>query len=159
LFIETFDSLPLGPNVEEASAGDQVWTKTPPANWTVDDTGMPGYDQPDYADNDGRKEWAGWSFADVKWWPTVVAAFGTYGCMYAFRKPFTAATFTSSPFADGFKTWLVTVNAPGEIVTIGVLPSGDGCVTHCQRLQVPHRGGLTPTGGLGVETRRVVWTL
>jgi hypothetical protein len=71
LYIETFDGLPLGPNVEEASAGDQVWTKTPPTGWTIDDTGMPGYDQPDYAENDGRKEWAGWSFADVKWWPTV----------------------------------------------------------------------------------------
>ncbi len=85
LFYENFDSLPLGPNVEEASAGAHVWTKTPPTGWSIDDTGMPGYDQPDYADKDGRKEWAGWSFADAKWWPTVddqrrsefVAASGT----------------------------------------------------------------------------------
>ncbi|MHC1768738.1 MAG: hypothetical protein AB9869_31395 [Verrucomicrobiia bacterium] len=71
LFYEGFDNLPLGRNIEELSAGERVWTKTPPAGWTIDDTGMPGYGQPDYADRDGRREWAGWAFADVKWWPTV----------------------------------------------------------------------------------------
>ncbi len=71
LFFENFDAVPLGPNVEEASVGAKVWTRTPPTGWVIDDTGMPGYGQPDYADRDGRTEWAGWSFADVKWWPTV----------------------------------------------------------------------------------------
>lgn len=71
LFYESFDGVPLGPNVEEASAGSLVWTRTPPTGWTIDDTQMPGFGQPDYADRDGMKEWAGWSFADVKWWPTV----------------------------------------------------------------------------------------
>lgn len=67
LFFEDFNTVPLGRNVEEASAGERVWTKTPPAGWTLDDTGMPGYGEPDYADRDGRTEWAGWSFANVKW--------------------------------------------------------------------------------------------
>lgn len=71
LFYESFDGVPLGPNVEEVSAGSLVWTRTPPTGWTIDDTQMPGFSQPDYADRDGMKEWAGWSFADVKWWPTV----------------------------------------------------------------------------------------
>ncbi|MBX3747781.1 MAG: hypothetical protein KF833_20935 [Verrucomicrobiae bacterium] len=71
LFFENFDGLPLGPNVEEASAGAQVWTKTPPAGWEIDDTGMPGWGEPDYRARDGMHEWAGWSFADVRWWPTV----------------------------------------------------------------------------------------
>lgn len=71
LFYENFDGVPLGPNVEEASPGSQVWTKTPPTGWTIDDTGMPGFGQPDYAANDGRREWSGWSFADVTWRPTV----------------------------------------------------------------------------------------
>ncbi len=71
LFHESFDTLPLGPNVEEASVGAQVWTKTPPDGWTIDDSRMPGFGTPTYADLDGRREWAGWAFADVKWWPTV----------------------------------------------------------------------------------------
>jgi hypothetical protein len=71
LFFEDFNGLPLGPNVEEMSQGQRVWTKTPPSGWTIDDTGMPGYGQPDYDQLDGMREWAGWAFADVKWWPTV----------------------------------------------------------------------------------------
>jgi len=71
LYLETFDSAPLGPNPEEASKGANVWTKTPPAGWAVDDTGMPGFGTPEYPANDGRTEWAGWAFADVRWWPTV----------------------------------------------------------------------------------------
>ncbi len=71
LFYESFDSVPLGPNVEEASKGAKVWTRTPPEGWSVDDTLMPGYGTPDYPANDGRTEWSGWAFADVKWWPTV----------------------------------------------------------------------------------------
>jgi hypothetical protein len=69
--LRKFDSLPLGPNPEEASKGEKVWTRTPPTGWLIDDTGMPGYGTPEYAANDGRTEWAGWAFADVKWWPTV----------------------------------------------------------------------------------------
>lgn len=71
LYYESFDGVPLGPNPEEASKGDKVWTRTPPTGWVLDDTGMPGYGTPEYAANDGRTEWAGWAFADVKWWPTV----------------------------------------------------------------------------------------
>jgi hypothetical protein len=71
LFYENFDTVPFGPNPEEGSQGERVWTKTPPTGWTVDDTGMPGYGTPEYAANDGRTEWAGWAFADVRWWPTV----------------------------------------------------------------------------------------
>ncbi len=71
LFYENFDTVPFGPNPEEASKGEKVWTKTPPTGWTLDDTGMPGYGTPEYAANDGRTEWAGWAFADVRWWPTV----------------------------------------------------------------------------------------
>ncbi|MCC6232973.1 MAG: hypothetical protein IT580_10035, partial [Verrucomicrobiales bacterium] len=71
LFSENFDALSFGPNPEEASKGAAVWTKTPPTGWAIDDTGMPGYGTADYAANDGRTEWAGWSFADARWWPTV----------------------------------------------------------------------------------------
>lgn len=71
IFFEDFNGLPLGPNVEELSRGEKVWTKTPPAGWSIDDTGMPGFGDPEYSLRDGMREWAGWSFADVKWWPTV----------------------------------------------------------------------------------------
>jgi hypothetical protein len=63
------DALPLGPTEEAAQA--LRLTRTPPAGWSIDDTGMPGFGTPEYPANDGRTEWAGWAFADVKWWPTV----------------------------------------------------------------------------------------
>ena len=65
IFFEDFNSLALGPNVDEGLAGDEVWTKTAPDGWTIDDTGVPGVDDPS---TDGVTEWAGWSFADVDWW-------------------------------------------------------------------------------------------
>ncbi len=71
LFYESFDTVPLGRNPEEASKGERVWTRTPPTGWAVDDSQMPGFGTPEYAANDGRTEWAGWAFADVRWWPTV----------------------------------------------------------------------------------------
>jgi hypothetical protein len=44
----------------------------------------------------------------------VVAAFGTYFCMYAFRKPFTAGTYTGISLGGvGFKTLLVTAQVLG----------------------------------------------
>ena len=63
--VEGFDGLALGPNVDEALAGDAVWTKTPPGGWSIDDSGVPGVGIPD---QDGVTEWAGWSFADKDWW-------------------------------------------------------------------------------------------
>jgi hypothetical protein len=44
---------------------------------------------------------------------SVVAAFGTYACMYGFRKPFTAAAFAGAEFPAGFKVWLVTAQVLG----------------------------------------------
>lgn len=68
LLHEHFDDLVLGPNVDEGVAGDKVWTKTGPAGWTIDDSGVPGAGDPE---NDGVTEWAGWSFADRQWWATT----------------------------------------------------------------------------------------
>ena len=73
---ETFDGLPLGPSVEETNAGENVWTKVPPAGWVKDDTGVPGYNNPDLPapepDNNGKTEWIGWTFTDKEWWSTQV---------------------------------------------------------------------------------------
>ena len=56
-------------------AGEQVWTKTAPEGWFVNDEEVPGTwawqgidDEEGYPENDGVTEWAGWSFADAKWW-------------------------------------------------------------------------------------------
>ncbi len=44
----------------------------------------------------------------------IVAAFGTYFCMYAFRKPFTAATYEDEVWLGiGFKTILVSAQVAG----------------------------------------------
>lgn len=45
----------------------------------------------------------------------VVAAFGTYACMYGFRKPFTAADYTD--WGEGFKALLVTSQVLGYMVS------------------------------------------
>jgi len=65
LFAEDFEGLPLAKNVDEALAGERVWTKTAPPGWTIDDKGIPGVGDPA---QDGVTEWAGWAFADKAWW-------------------------------------------------------------------------------------------
>ncbi|MCP4895099.1 MAG: hypothetical protein GY911_14965, partial [Actinomycetales bacterium] len=68
VFTEDFNSLELGPNVDEGVANEAAWTDTPPTGWTVDDSGVPGVDDPA---TDGVTEWAGWSFANAEWWITA----------------------------------------------------------------------------------------
>lgn len=74
---ENFESLPLGPNVEEIQDNDPLyplgtpglWTNVPPADWTIDNSGVPGFGGTVDAEgnvvraNDGVDEWEGWSFA------------------------------------------------------------------------------------------------
>ena len=58
LFEEDFDSLELGPTINEQVAQDAVWTNTPPDGWTIEsDLAAPG-----------MPEWDGWAFADGEWW-------------------------------------------------------------------------------------------
>lgn len=63
-FVEDFESLPLGPNVEEGivtgSGGSQtnVWANAFPAGWTAT------FSQPGI----GVIEWQGWSVASGAWW-------------------------------------------------------------------------------------------
>ena len=64
LFSEDFESVTLGPNVDETLAEANAWTATPPAGWTVNSSGVPGFGTLD----DGVTEWAGWSFANKDWW-------------------------------------------------------------------------------------------
>ena len=65
LLEEDFESLSLGPNVDEGVAGDAVWTDIPSPGWINDANGVPGVDDPA---TDGVTEWAGWGFADKDWW-------------------------------------------------------------------------------------------
>lgn len=65
IYQEDFEGLPLGPNVDEATVGEAVWTKTAPEGWTADDSGVPGAGDPE---TDGVTEWAGWGFATRAWW-------------------------------------------------------------------------------------------
>jgi hypothetical protein len=75
LFSENFEGIPLGPSIEEAAAND-VWSDTPPAGWTKDDSGVPGVNNEDLPapqlDNNGKIEWAGWAFTNKTWWSTAV---------------------------------------------------------------------------------------
>ena len=65
LLTEDFEGLSLGPNVDEALAGDRVWTDIPPDGWVIDESGVPGIGDPS---TDGVTEWAGWAFANKEWW-------------------------------------------------------------------------------------------
>jgi hypothetical protein len=64
VFLEDFETITLGPNVEEGiatGAGGQqqaVWTDAWPADWS-DTFSLPGV---------GVLEWQGWSIADGAWW-------------------------------------------------------------------------------------------
>jgi len=62
LFSEDFDSLPLGSNVDEGQSANNVWTATPPDDWSIDNADLP---------SGGVTEWAGWAFADRDWWSSV----------------------------------------------------------------------------------------
>ncbi len=67
LAFEDFEGLALGPNVDEALAGAAVYTATPPAGWTVDHSGVYGYNNPAI----GVKEFKGWTFLNKEWWATT----------------------------------------------------------------------------------------
>lgn len=67
LYEENFDSVTLGPNVDEGVASDAAWTASPPAGWTVDNSKMPMVD----GELIGTTEWRGWTFADPAWWASV----------------------------------------------------------------------------------------
>lgn len=47
----------------------------------------------------------------------IAAAFGTYFCMYAFRKPFTAGTFDVMYWGFGFKSILITSQVTGYMLS------------------------------------------
>jgi Family of unknown function (DUF5690) len=47
----------------------------------------------------------------------VLAAFGAYACMYGFRKPFTAGTYTATEFGPKLKAWLVTAQVLGYTIS------------------------------------------
>jgi hypothetical protein len=65
LLYEDFEELALIDAVEEPNGMQNAWTPTPPVGWVTNHSGMPGYGDPA---NDGRTEWAGWTFAKKDFW-------------------------------------------------------------------------------------------
>ena len=67
VFSEDFESVQLGPNVEEARGipNESAWSDTFPDGWEVfDDPDMPGLED----DTVGVREWEGWTVADKQFW-------------------------------------------------------------------------------------------
>jgi len=65
------------------------------------------------------------------------AALATYACMYAFRKPFTAATFGGAEFLDvDYKVWLVVAQVLGYMCSkfIGIRVIGE--LDHARRARL-----------------------
>lgn len=85
IFKETWQSVVLGPNVEEGittgSGGplETVWSPTAPNGWTIDNTGMPQPNAADPGASDGVKEWYGWNFAEPLWWSATADNQGRNG--------------------------------------------------------------------------------
>lgn len=87
IFKENWQSVVLGPNVEEgittgAGSPNQmttVWSPTAPNGWVIDNTGMPVPNPADVAGTDGVKEWYGWNFAEPSWWATTAEGQGRAG--------------------------------------------------------------------------------
>jgi hypothetical protein len=75
LLNENFESVPLGPNVDEIVVADRVWSGSPPAGWTFDDSGVFGINNPAL----GMTEWKGWAITDRTWWSTIAADQGRSG--------------------------------------------------------------------------------
>ena len=69
LLFEDFEGLPLGSNIEEGDSQQEVWTDVPPAGWSIDNSGMPG--DINIPEENGVREWHGWSFPDKDWWNFV----------------------------------------------------------------------------------------
>jgi|GEM_PF-1666051 len=65
LYLEDFESVPLGASPEEDPSQLNVWNQTGPNGWVVDDSGVPGIGDPA---NDGVTDWAGWAFVDKDFW-------------------------------------------------------------------------------------------
>lgn len=71
LSFEDFDSVVLGPNVDEGLAGDKVYSKDGPAGWTVDNSQMPNNPSIPASWEDpgiGVTEFKGWTFLNRDWW-------------------------------------------------------------------------------------------
>jgi hypothetical protein len=67
LWSENFDSLVLGPNVNEAIVDATAFTHDPPTDWSITN----GAELE--ASTGGVEEWRGWSFADPGFWSQVDA--------------------------------------------------------------------------------------
>ncbi len=67
LFVEDFESLPLGPNIQEGNPSrSDVWSPSTPG-WSVDNSQL---------GDGGVTEWQGWSFAEGAWWKDVARSGG-----------------------------------------------------------------------------------
>ena len=64
---EDFESVTLGPFVDEVGGDGTDWTNVPPFGWNVDNSGVPALFDPDQ----GMTEWKGWAFADKDAWVEV----------------------------------------------------------------------------------------
>ena len=125
LFEEDFEGLALGPNVDESTAGDAVWTDTPPAGWNVDESGIPGIGDPA---TDGVTEWAGWAFADKAWWTDAAGdqdrslfELGVGTVAVADPDEWDDADHTDSAASGWYKTFLTTPEIDVSGVQAGAL--------------------------------------
>ncbi len=83
MFSEDFDSVPLGPPVDEDSMIQNAFSHFPPLGWNNNRSLVPGIGDPLV----GVEEWEGWSFANKNFWTEV--ALPTGGPLFGVRDEFT----------------------------------------------------------------------
>lgn len=115
IYSQNFNGLPYGPPVDEPlGVGkppvDNVWSKTGPAGWTIDDSGVPGAG----TSNDGVTEWAGWSFTSPAWWSQVAGDQGR--ALYVEGEGSNASTGNVIAVADSDE-WDDKSHPPGSMTT------------------------------------------
>ncbi|MCA9187581.1 MAG: hypothetical protein R3E01_29290 [Pirellulaceae bacterium] len=72
LFLESFDSVPLRPPVDEDSNIQRAFSHVPPPGWIIDSDGVPSIGDPSI----GVTEWEGWSITNFKFWTEVAGGNG-----------------------------------------------------------------------------------
>ncbi|MDG2381325.1 MAG: PEP-CTERM sorting domain-containing protein [Pirellulaceae bacterium] len=114
LYTEDFESIDLGPNVDEGliddDAREEVWSQTGPDGWVVDRSGVPGFG----TDADGVVEFAGWTFMDPIWWAETAG--DQERSNFALEAGFVTAVADGDEWDDAFR-------APGEMNTFLSTPS------------------------------------
>jgi hypothetical protein len=130
LFLETWDAVVLGPNLEEGittgTGGllEGVWSPVAPAGWSIDNSAMPQPVAENPSGTDGVREWYGWSFAKPQWWAQTAGDQGRNGFASGIGDPENEAVPSIVAIADPDE-WDDLPHAAGRYASSLISPEVD----------------------------------